>query len=61
MPCWNRSRRYASYFRDGVRLRYFHSGEKRPTKHQLLLEFDDFFSFGVQRPDVWPGLGGANG
>ncbi len=27
---------------DGGRLRYFHSGEKRPTKHQLLLEFDDF-------------------
>ncbi len=28
-------------FCDGVRTRYHKSGEKRPDKHQLLLEFDD--------------------
>ena len=28
-------------FCDGVRTRYLESGEKRPDKHQLLLEFDD--------------------
>ena len=28
-------------FCDGVRTRYLDAGEKRPDKHQLLLEFDD--------------------
>ena len=28
-------------FGDGVNVRYFAAGEKRPVKHQLLLEFDD--------------------
>ena len=28
-------------FFDGVRGRYLDSGDKRPDKHQLLLEFDD--------------------
>lgn len=27
---------------DGINLRYFAPGEKRPKKHQLLIEFDDF-------------------
>ena len=29
-------------FGDGVNLRFHDKGEKRPAKHQLLLEFDDF-------------------
>ena len=28
-------------FSDGVNLRYYNKGDKRPDKHQLLLEFDD--------------------
>jgi formamidopyrimidine-DNA glycosylase len=28
-------------FNDGVRIRYLNTGEKRPDKHQLLLDFDD--------------------
>ena len=28
-------------FCDGIRARYLEAGEKRPAKHQLLLEFDD--------------------
>lgn len=31
-------------FSDGVNLRYYNKGEKRPDKHQLLLEFDDVSS-----------------
>ena len=29
------------HFGDGVNLRYYEPGEKRPPKHQLLVEFDD--------------------
>lgn len=28
-------------FCDGAGLRYYHAGEKKPDKHQLLIEFDD--------------------
>jgi len=28
-------------FNDGVALRFFDKNEKRPDKHQLLLEFED--------------------
>lgn len=31
----------ALLFSDGVNLRLHHTGEKRPPKHQLLIEFDD--------------------
>jgi len=42
-------------FSDGVNLRYFKQGEKRPEKHQLLLEFEDG-SFLVGSVQMYGGL-----